>query len=160
MNHSLSQAAPSVLELADSLLDAIPLVMRSLAVHLRHQHPGLQPSQLGVLAAIVDQPRSQRELREIQQVSAATISVTVDALTSRGWVQRTPAPTDRRTVLVELTPVGREAFHAIEESVRAHLAAVLAPLTPQQRTSVQEAMRVLGSVLTPRRFPGGGGPVV
>ena len=73
-----------------------------------------QLSRTGYLILITLQ-MSQEETRPLGQLSKAllvhptTITMAIDQLEKTGLVRRVPHPTDRRTVLAELTPAGRQA---------------------------------------------------
>lgn len=55
----------------------------------------------------------QRQVAELLGISPQQSAVLVDALVERDLVTRTPDPTDRRAVLVELTPAGERIAHQI-----------------------------------------------
>lgn len=75
-------------------------------------------------------PSTQQQVAAALEVSARNVSALVDALEGTGHVRRTPHPSDRRAVLLELTPeaeavMGRmQAEHA---EVDATLSASVAP---------------------------------
>jgi DNA-binding MarR family transcriptional regulator len=68
-------------------------------------------------------PCTQRDLAVALRVSPRNITGLVDALEQTGFVRRTPHPTDRRAVLVDLTAQGREAAERLveEQAEFAHL---------------------------------------
>ncbi|MEO9323400.1 MarR family transcriptional regulator [Nocardioides sp. C4-1] len=78
-----------------------------------------------------------RLLRETL-VTSGTMTNRVDRLTSRGLVERNPDPTDRRGVLVRLTPEGQAcvdgAFEALLDAERVLLAGL--PQRDQVRLAV------------------------
>ncbi|MET0932288.1 MAG: MarR family transcriptional regulator [Mycetocola sp.] len=51
-------------------------------------------------------PSTQHALAGAMQVSARNITGLVDALEEAGYVRRSPHPTDRRALIVSLTPLG------------------------------------------------------
>jgi|SRR5271166_95489 len=64
-------------------------------------------------------PLTQRQLGDRLCLTSGAITMLVDRLEQAGWVRRRPHPSDRRFVLVELspqaaerTPPGLAAFHA------------------------------------------------
>lgn len=66
-----------------------------------------------------DGPLTQRQLGERLSLTSGAITMLVDRLEQAGWVRRRPHPSDRRYVLVELspqtherTPAGLAAYHA------------------------------------------------
>ena len=62
----------------------------------------------------------------------------------RGWVRRLPNPADRRSVLIEITPVGRAAADQILPGIRKIEVAVLGGLSPTERATL---LKLLGKVL-------------
>ena len=65
-------------------------------------------------------PSTQQTLSEALSVTPRNISGLVDALEKHGYVQRVPHPSDRRAVLVTLTPDGEAAMARMQEE-HAHL---------------------------------------
>jgi DNA-binding MarR family transcriptional regulator len=64
---------------------------------------------LDVLAQL-DAPIRPGELKQRLHVPAQTLTGVLDALERKGLLCRLPNPTDRRSVLVEITDAGRAAF--------------------------------------------------
>ncbi|NUS16608.1 MAG: winged helix-turn-helix transcriptional regulator [Streptomyces sp.] len=95
---------------------------------------GLRLWHMAVLAALADfGPHTQRELAVRLAIDPSDMVKVLDDLTSAGHVTRTRDPDDRRRLRVALTPGGRSALAdqvARAESVQA---ALLAPLTPEER---------------------------
>ena len=76
----------------------------------------------------IGRPARPVELKERLHVPAQTITGVLDALERAGLVRRTPNPTDRRSVLVEITPEGAQTIEdlcppliGVEEACMAHL---------------------------------------
>ncbi len=69
-------------------------------------------------------PATQAQLAEALQVTPRHVTTLVDALEATGFARRTPHPTDRRAVLVDLTDRGRSVMTAMtaeHESLGAEL---------------------------------------
>jgi len=88
------------------------------------------------------------ELKELLHVPAQTITGVLDALERAGQIQRRPHPTDRRSVLVELTAAGRQAVDelcppliAVEEACMAGLSATQLDTLVGLLASVQGTIR-------------------
>jgi DNA-binding MarR family transcriptional regulator len=86
-------------------------------------------------------------LRRTAMVSSGGMTKRIDRLERLGLIRRVADPSDRRSVLVELTP---EAHELVDEIVVAHLANeedMLSSLKPEQRAKVVEALRSLLAAL-------------
>ncbi len=69
----------------------------------------LTVSQFGVLEALLHLgPLNQKALGEKLLKSGGNITLVVDNLEKSGWVERHQDPEDRRSMLVHLTPEGKE----------------------------------------------------
>jgi DNA-binding MarR family transcriptional regulator len=87
----------------------------------------LSAAETNALACFAGAPaRTVRELVAATAQRPSTLTGVLNRLERRGLVTRTPNPTDRRSVLVELTPAGRgaatrvdAAFAAVEASLPA-----------------------------------------
>lgn len=83
-----------------------------------------------------------RLLRETL-VTSGTMTNRVDRLVGRGLVRRSPAPTDRRGVLVGLTDAGREVVDGALESLLKHESELLDGLDRKQREQLSGLLRAL-----------------
>jgi len=81
---------------------------------------GMSPADLDALEHLeAAGPLTQRQLGERLSLTSGAMTMLVDRLERGGWVRRRPHPTDRRSVLVELsgqaaarTPAALAAYHA------------------------------------------------
>ena len=80
-------------------------------------------------------------------VTSGTMTNRVDRLERRGLVRRLPAPSDRRGVLVRLTPAGRTAVDAALADLLTYEHVLLEPLTAAERDQLAALLRRLGSPL-------------
>jgi DNA-binding MarR family transcriptional regulator len=69
---------------------------------------GLNPADLRCLDWLVDGPKSAGQLSEATGLSSAATTTMIDRLERKGFVRRIRNDTDRRQVLVEMTPSGHE----------------------------------------------------
>ena len=67
----------------------------------------------------------------------------VDRLAARGFVERRPDPSDRRGVIVRLTPGGMEAVDAALSDLLGHERELLADLDPGERQVLAGLLRRL-----------------
>lgn len=129
LGHRLAQAAVAAhavfAQQVGEVLDLRPVEFTILA--LVHEHPGL----------------SSARLAQILSVSPPNITVWIDRLVGRGWVQREPSPTDRRERLLRTTGEGaRLAAEATARLVAGEREA-FSHLTPGERAILGELLHKL-----------------
>lgn len=74
-----------------------------------HAEANLTVSQFGVLEALHHLgPLNQKALGEKLLKSGGNITMVIDNLEKSGWVERKRDPADRRSMLINLTPEGKE----------------------------------------------------
>ena len=76
-------------------------------------------------------------------VTSGTMTNRVDRLAARGYVERHPDPTDRRGVIVRLTPQGMAVVDAALSDLLAHEHRLLAELTGGERDELSGLLRRL-----------------
>ena len=78
-------------------------------------------------------------------VTSGTMTNRVDRLAARGFVERRPSPSDRRGVIVRLTPLGLQTVDAAMEELLAQEGTILGGLDLAQRADLASALRrILG----------------
>ena len=80
-------------------------------------------------------------------VTSGTMTNRVDRLAARGFVERRPAPNDRRGVLVRLTAAGRQVVDAAFEDLLAQEQRLLASLPVAGRQALAANLRRLLTTL-------------
>lgn len=130
------ETPPTLTALTTYLLSKTGKAARGrLAAQLAGQ--GLRLWHMAVLAALADfGPHTQRELAERLAIDPSDMVKVLDDLTAAGHVTRTRDPADRRRVRVALTASGTSALAAQVAQAESVQAALLAPLTPQERTTL------------------------
>ena len=108
---------------------------------------GLNRGEVGVLGALLLAGSGQRlsptQLFKGLMLSSAGITSRLDRLERRGYVKRTPHPSDRRGVLVELTATGRKV---LEQAVAADAAGeqgLLASLAKDDKRAMAALLKKL-----------------
>ncbi|MEU5579145.1 MarR family transcriptional regulator [Streptomyces huasconensis] len=84
---------------------------------------------------------AQRELSRQLGYDPSAIVGLVDDLERLGFVERRPAPGDRRRRIVALAPAGRDFLRDSDEVARGVTAELLAPLDPQERDTLHTLLR-------------------
>ncbi len=107
---------------------------------------------LGLLRVIG--PSSPRDLNRVLLRTTAGVTNVLDRLESRGYLQRTPSPTDGRSVVAKLTPEGRALAKRLEEVEAVAQRRALADLSASERKQFTKDLdRLIG--LVRRDVPGG-----
>jgi DNA-binding MarR family transcriptional regulator len=100
-----------------------------------------------VLRSLRARPRRITELAAEERVTQPAITLLVNRLAERGWVERAPDPSDRRAVLVSLTPRGDEAFETLRAEYRALLHEEMASLDDSEVEALATAVEILDRLI-------------
>lgn len=92
-------------------------------------------------------PSTQQSLAQLLAVSPRNITGLVDALETSGHVHRAPHPSDRRAVLVELTPAAVETMTRMQEEHEQLNATLLGAIDPADRAAVERGLSAVASHL-------------
>ena len=104
------------------------------------------PHQYSVLIRLHEQPRTPRELADIERVSPPSMTRTVASLVELGLVDRADDPTDGRQVILSLTEAGRRTVRDTRRRRDQWLAVRLEKLSDDERRLLVEATALLGRV--------------
>jgi DNA-binding MarR family transcriptional regulator len=106
--------------------------------------PALSDTQLAALATLERHgAMSPGDLAEHEKVQPPSMTRVIAALVDWGLVTRAPHPTDRRQVILTVTPDGRGLVQKVRRRKEAWLARRLAELTPRERATLREAAPIL-----------------
>ncbi len=107
---------------------------------------GVTPVQYAALQKVRLTPGiDQRSLARAIGLDTSTIAGVIDRLESRGLMQRSASPEDRRVRLLSLTGAGQALLDDIEPDMLAAQKRILAPLPKAERA---EFMRMLRALVT------------
>lgn len=109
--------------------------------------------QISVLMHLREHPITTSELAKRRKVSLQSASVLIQGLVERGWIVRTPDPTDRRQSLLEVTPEGQERAQLAQELITDTIAEVLDELTPEELEGASTFLPGLRRAVTARMIP-------
>ena len=99
---------------------------------------------------------TQQDLGAHLGLEKSTVSRLVDAMASKGWVDKERDPGNRRYFKVRLTPTGRRAARQISDAIRERHDRILASLTAEERAAVALALTALARAMATEL--GGAGP--
>jgi len=126
------------------LQDAFASVVRALGLLRPDTTPCGQPvsvTEAHAIAELHDRgPLTQQELAAALGLQKSTVSRLVDQLAADDLAARAPNPSDRRSVLVELTPNGKQRARRLAKARRALFAGLLEQLDDDARRTVIDGL--------------------
>ena len=136
------------------LATAMRISVSRLARRLRVERLGLggpetalSDIQLAALAALERKgSMTPGELAEHEKVQPPSMTRVIAVLEERGLVLREPHSTDRRQVILTVTPDGRDLVQRVRRLREAWLAQRLQELTPEERQILRKAAPILEKI--------------
>jgi DNA-binding MarR family transcriptional regulator len=130
------------------VLAVLPLLNRIVGAEVRREAgEDTTIGQFRVLAHLADGPLTLSLLAKRRRVSLQSMSELAQTLVERGWIARTPDPTDRRQHLLQLTESGLAHYQRTQEMTIRQLAPLLAQLSADELAAVRMALPALRRVL-------------
>ncbi|OBK77181.1 MarR family transcriptional regulator [Mycobacterium sp. 1164985.4] len=134
---------PQVAELSGELQRVLSRVFSVLrrSDTSRNDAGDLTLAQLSILLTLLERgPMRMTDLAAHERVRTPTTTVAIRRLEKLGLVKRSRDPSDLRAVLVDITPEGRAQHQEALEVRRAHLASLLAKLSPEDLETLTRAI--------------------
>ena len=132
----------------DEIAEALPQRAAALAqLFLTSSSVCISRTEIGVVRRLAEGPSRITELAVEERVSQPAITLLVNRLQDRGWVQRAADPRDGRAVLVSLTPAATEALGALRGEYRTMLQAELAGLDDAEVDTLTSAVQILDGLI-------------
>ena len=104
----------------------------------------LTPVQYAALVAIGDNPDvDATRLSALIAFDRSTIGNVLERLEGKGWILRSPSPSDKRVKLLRLSPEGMEVLRRVEPAVVRVQERLLAPLAPKDRATMMRLLTQL-----------------
>jgi len=154
MPESTVSTPPAETESDTGLATAMRISVSRLARRLRVERLGITESdaalsdiQLAALAALErHDSMTPGELAEHEKVQPPSMTRVIALLEERGLVLRAPHATDRRQVVLTVTPAGRDLVQRVRLRRTAWLAQRLQELTPEERELLRAAAPVIEKI--------------
>jgi DNA-binding MarR family transcriptional regulator len=132
----------------DEIAEALPQRSSALSrLFLTRTSVCVSRTEVGVLRNLRSGPRRITELAAEERVTQPGITLLVNRLQERGWVERTPDPSDGRAVLVSLTPAGGAVFEQLRAEYRALLHEEMASLEDAEVETLAAAVEILDKLI-------------
>jgi len=134
-----TEAVMNTIRTADMLFDLIGRLLRPLNVSaagglvlgILRDHGQMSPSEIG----------------DRLTVTRATVTGVVDSLERRGFVRRSANPADRRSLIVEITPLGLTVVQQVRTIIHRHEKAWLGALSDTEiRAYIESLQRIQDGV--------------
>jgi DNA-binding MarR family transcriptional regulator len=134
-----------------ALQNALRGFVRAFGLHQPESTPCGQPipvSEAHALGELAQEGQlRQLELARRLRLTKSTVSRLVGQLTTRGWVERAPAPDDGRGVVLRLTPAGQRAAGNLAAARREKFSRLLESIPDHERAGVIHALGILTEAL-------------
>ncbi len=109
------------------------------------EQAGLCLTDFAALEALLHKgPLTITEIQAKVLLASGSMTAAVDRLEKKGLVVRTPAPSDRRAKVLELTPEGRRVVETVFRRHAAELEAAMAVLNPSEKRQLYALLKKLG----------------
>jgi DNA-binding MarR family transcriptional regulator len=132
----------------DEIAHALPQRASALSkLFLSRTSVPVSRTETSVLSTLDEGPRRITDLAAREHVTQPGITLLVNRLEQRGWVERQPDPSDRRVVMVALTEQGHEALERLRSEYRALLHEEMATLPDEDICTLARAIEILDGVI-------------
>lgn len=137
---------------AREVLDVTPIIIQAIRFEMRSQRlTELSVPQFRSLAYINNNPgASLSAAAEFIGLTLSSMSILVNGLVDRGYVERTVSSEDRRRIHLTLTSDGAELFAHALQGTEERLAELLRSLSADERATVVKALALLRPIFLPR----------
>jgi DNA-binding MarR family transcriptional regulator len=132
----------------DEIAEALPQRAAALSrLFLTRTSICVSRTEVGVMRILTGGPRRITELASEERVSQPAITLLVNRLAERGWLERVSDPSDGRAVLVSLTPAGHDAFVQLRAEYRAMLHEEMATLADTDVAALARSVEILDGLI-------------
>lgn len=132
----------------DDIAAALPQRASSLLkLFLARTTVPLSRTEASVLAALSERPWRITELAARERITQPGVTLLVDRLQRRGWAERHVDASDRRAVLVTITPDGEEVLARLRAEYRALFHEEMATLPDEDVCTLARAIEILDGLI-------------
>jgi DNA-binding MarR family transcriptional regulator len=132
----------------DAIAEALPVRASAISrLFLTHTSLEVSRTETNVMRRLIRQPRRITDLASGEGVTQPAMTLLVNRLEDRGWLERETDPSDRRAVLVSLTPAGAATFDRLRAEYRALLHEEMAMLPDEDVAALARAVEILDTLI-------------
>jgi DNA-binding MarR family transcriptional regulator len=132
----------------DEIAEALPQRAASLSrLFLTRTSICVSRTEVGVLRVLSAGPRRITELASHERVTQPAITLLVNRMAERGWVERVDDPSDGRAVLVSLTKEGEQALAQLRAEYRELLHAEMTQLDDRDVDALARSVEILDQLI-------------
>src|SRR3954449_13482967 len=136
--------AERIEHVADHLLGHVALLTRLL---IREVRGDISRTEAAVLRTLTGGPRRITELADLEGLAQPTMTLLVQRLEQRAWVERRRHPEDGRVALISVTDLGRATLEEFQGQIRTVLRTHMEAMSDDQVAALDTATDSLRSLL-------------
>lgn len=104
----------------------------------------LTVNDMHVIEAVdIHEPKNMTSVARALSVTTGTLTISVNGLVKKGYIERTRSEEDRRVVLISLTEKGRKAFAQHQRFHQQMIDAAVENLNPEEQVVLERALQNL-----------------
>lgn len=107
----------------------------------QNEYQNITTNDMHVIEAIgMEEPKNMTAVARSLMVTTGTLTIAVNGLVKKGFVERTRSEEDRRVVLVSLTEKGRKAYESHQRFHEEMVEAVTKELSHEEQVILEQAL--------------------
>lgn len=138
----------TIKEVAEEVSSLVPKLIKSLQNEFEPIEDITQPQIIILMLLYEEGKKSVGEIAEKMDVSSPTVTGVVDRLVSNDYIERKRDPGDRRRVVVDLTPNGKNAVKQFQDGVRKKWEQILKHLSAEERKAYLRIIKKIISIVS------------
>jgi DNA-binding MarR family transcriptional regulator len=132
----------------DEIAEALPQRAAAISrLFIANTSFAVSRTEANVMRRLSEQPRRITELARGDGVTQPAMTLLVNRMEDRGWLERDADPSDRRAVLVGLTATGSAVFDRLRAEYRALLHEEMATLPDADVAALARAVEILDGLI-------------
>lgn len=132
----------------DEIAEALPQSASAISrLFLAHTTVELSRTEANVMRALSERPRRVTDLALDEGITQPAMTLLVNRLEERGWLERSEDPADGRAVLVSMSDSGIRVFEQLRAEYRALLHEEMALLDDQDVEALARATEILDDLV-------------